>query len=283
MTNVSYRLIAVDNMRFLTVYQDGVPHTVTDDTHTNLDEIAEAARNKEDVLDLIDRGRVIQRSFDNVVIGRVAVRDGQVFFDDDPMDSAITKAIVKFLDEGEDVTPLVKFMENVMANPQEHSREQFYRWIEHHNFPIDDDGCIVAYKGVQPDGNGGWQSISSGTAFVNGEKHTGNIPNNPGDIVTMPRSEVEHDPGVACHVGLHAGEWSYASDFARGAVFHVKINPRDVVSVPNDSSSQKVRVCRYEVLDATETEYSGVRYDSSYDEPDEDEPDECDCDDCLEY
>lgn len=279
MSNVSYKIMSVDGVRFVTVYEGDQVHLVSDETHSNLEEIITAAVSGGNVTDLIDKGRLIQRSFDDIVVGRVAVRGGVVYFDDDPMDGAITKAILKFLDAGEDVTPLVKFMENVMANPQEHSREQFYRWIEYHDFPIDDEGCIVAYKGVRAR-DGKFESISSGTAFVNGEKHTGYIPNGVGDVVTMPRSEVEHDPGVACHVGLHAGTWSYASSFAQGGVYHVRINPRDVVSVPNDCSSQKVRVCRYEVIGLTATEYAGVRF--AYDDDVEDD-DVCDCDDCLEY
>jgi hypothetical protein len=151
-------------------------------------------------------------------------------------------------------------MENVMANPQVESREQFYRWIDNHDFPIDDNGNIVAFKGVRKDGKGGYTSISSGTAFVNGVENNGYIPNALGDIVTMPRSEVEFNPRVACHKGLHAGTWKYAKDFSQGAVMHVRINPRDVVSVPNDSSSQKVRVCRYEVISFAEDNYSKARW-----------------------
>ena len=258
---MSYKMTEVDGQRFLTVYEDGDIYVVTDETHTNLDEILAAARDGLGVSDLIDRGRFVERKFADVVVGRVAVRGGNVYFDDDLMDNAVTKAIFRFLDEGEDVAPLVKFMENVMANPQEHSREQFYRWVENHDFPIDDDGCIVAFKGVTAD----HKSVHSGKAFVNGVEHSGQIPNAVGSVITMPRSEVQHDPTVACHTGLHAGTWKYASSFAP-VVMKVKINPRDVVSVPNDSSSQKVRVCRYEVLGFADSDFTGARYRPAEDE-----------------
>ena len=266
MSKTSYKIASVDGVRFVTVFQDGNIYLVSDDTHTNVDDVISAAQAGDDVADLVDTGRAIQRKFDDVVLGRVAVRGGVVFFDDDPMDGAVTDAILRFLDEGEDVTPLVKFMENVMANPQEHSREQFYRWLDHHQFPIDEDGCIVAYKGVTAD----HKSIYSGGAYVNGEWVQGRIPNEKGSVITMARSSVAHDPNVACHTGLHAGTWEYASSFGE-VVLHVKINPRDVVSVPHDCTSQKVRVCRYEVMDITEGKYSGSRYVP--DEADEDEDD----------
>ena len=266
MSKTSYKIASVDGVRFVTVFQDGNIYLVSDDTHTNVDDVISAAQAGEDVADMVDLGRAIQRKFDDVVIGRVAVRDDKVYFDDDPMDGAVTDAILRFLDEGEDVTPLVKFMENVMANPQEHSREQFYRWLDHHQFPIDEDGCIIAYKGVTAD----HKSIHSGGAYVNGEWVQGRIPNEKGSVITMARSSVAHDPNVACHTGLHAGTWEYASSFGE-VVLHVKINPRDVVSVPHDCTSQKVRVCRYEVMDITEGKYSGSRYVP--DEADEDEDD----------
>lgn len=269
MSKASYKIVSVDGVRFVTVYQDGNVYLVSDDTHTNVPDVIEAAQAGEDVADLVDVGRAIQRKFDDVVQGRVAVRGGVVYFDDDPMDGAVAKAIVRFLEEGEDVTPLVKFMENIMANPQEHSREQFYRWIDHHDFPINDDGCIVAYKGVTDTR----KSIHSGGAYVDGEWVTGRIPNEHGSVITMGRSDVAHDPNTACHTGLHAGTWDYASSFG-SVVLHVLINPRDVVSVPNDCESQKVRVCRYEVLGVTEGEYSGSRYvpdEAAFDEDDIDE------------
>ena len=258
---MSYKMTEVDGQRFVTVYENGEIYIVSNETHANLDDILDAARAGESVAELVDQGRHIERKFADVVVGRVAVRDGRVYFDDDPMDNAITKAIFRFLSEGEDVAPLVKFMENVMANPQEHSREQFYRWIEHHDFPISEDGCIVAFKGVGKD----HKSIHSGRAFVDGVERNGQIPNEVGSVITMPRSEVQHDPHVACHTGLHAGTWSYASSFG-SVVMHVKINPRDVVSVPNDCSSQKVRVCRYEVVGFAESDYAGARYRDPEDE-----------------
>lgn len=266
MSKISYKVVSVDGVRFLTVYDAGEVYLVSDDTHNNLDQIVDAAQKGEPVGELIDIGRNIQRRFDDVVSGRVAVRSGVVYFDDDPMHGAVADAIVRFLENDRDVTPLVKFMENIMANPQEHSRDQFYRWIEAHDFPIDDDGCIVAYKGVSPSR----KSIHAGGAYVDGEWVAGHVPNQVGSVITMGRSDVAHDPGHACSTGLHAGSWDYASSFG-SVILHVKINPRDVVSVPNDCASAKVRVCRYEVVGETEQKYSGSYYNTADDDDFEDD------------
>ena len=271
--SVTFKLASIDGEKFLTVFgADGI-HAVTAETHSNFDEILEAAiAGDEEVYDLIDTGRAIQRRFEDTTYGRVSVRNGQVFFDDDVMDNSLTKTILRFLDEGLDFKPLVHFFEKVMANPQPESREQLYRWLEHHEFPLDEDGNIIAYKSVQSSGDGVYKSISSGRAFVNGKEINGRIPQKIGDWVTMPRSEVQHDPNVACHVGLHAGTYQYASGFSGDTLMHVSISPTDVVSVPHDSTSQKVRVCRYEVIGFANKQWDSALF-YRHSEPVEDELD----------
>lgn len=265
---VNYKYASIDGEAFLTLFSpDGAVSCATKDTHANFDNlVALALAGDESVYAEADLGRAIQKRFDDAVEGRVAIRNGIVYFDDDPMDNALTKAIVDFHAEGEDFTPLVRFFENVMANPQPESREQFYRWVEHHDFPIDDEGNIVAYKSVYANGDGTYRSCHAGHAFVNGVEVNGYVVQSVGDVVTMPRSEVQHDPHVACHVGLHAGTYEYASTFSGDTLMHVKINPRDVVSVPHDCTSQKVRVCRYEVEGFAENEYQGARFRRAEDE-----------------
>jgi hypothetical protein len=146
-----------------------------------------------------------------------------------------------------------------------------YDWLKDRDFTLTSDGCFLAYKGVIPSGEGYYLSISAGSAYVNDELVTGQIRQEVGDIVTMGRSKVAFDPGVGCSTGLHAGTWEYASSFARGAVLTVKINPRDVVSVPTDCEAQKLRVCRYEIVSETEVEYNEpvwdeVTFEGSFDD-----------------
>ena len=74
----------------------------------------------------------------------------------------------------------------------------------------------------------------------------------------MARSEVQHDPSVGCHKGLHVGTWDYASSFGRGVVLEVEVDPRDVVSVPTDCGDAKLRCCRYRVRDEIEAPISSA-------------------------
>lgn len=266
---MKYNLVTMGDEKNLTLVVNGEMY-VASHQHPNWEAIVAGLLNDdESVVDLFDVAETVSRRFE-ALTERVTVRNGQVYFDGDPLDRAETRQIVRFLDDGvDDFMPLVNFLEKVQTNPNEHSREQLYSWIDRHDFPITEDGDIIAYKGVLANADGTYESISSGKAIVDGEEVSGRIPNAVGSVVEMPRSEVHHDPATGCSRGLHAGTWDYASDFSRGAVLTVRINPRDVVSVPTDCDWQKVRVCRYVVTGVTEHEYT-----SPYWEDDEDYDDD---------
>lgn len=234
------------------------PVLMADSKHPHFGAIkAGLAQGDESVLDLFDVGTGVERKFQQIT-DRVTFDGHDIRFDGDVIHNVLAEQLQRALESGEDsYEPLAKFWEKLESNPNAHSREQAYAWLATHAFKITEEGDIVAYKGVSLQGDGSMTSISSGTAFVDGTEHKGAIPNEIGSVVTMPRSAVAHDPSVACHYGLHAGDWSYASDFARGAVLEVHINPRDVVSVPVDCGARKVRTCKYTVVNVVTSEYSG--------------------------
>lgn len=286
--------------KFLTVYLKGsAPIAASSDSHPNIADIYEQVKTiksevengfftldevRDEIVSLFDLAKTVERKFTQVS-ERVSMLNGEVYFDGDKVDDTLTATIKRFAAEGQDFMPLVNFFEKIAANPQQHSREQFFRFVDNHGITITEQGDVILYKGVRKDDEGKFTSIHSGKAIVNGVSVTGYIPNAEGDVIDMPRSEVAHDPNVGCHYGLHAGTWSYAHSFAQGATLKVLINPRDVVSVPNDSSSQKVRVCRYKVLEVTEQPiasafaagdytFDDVDLDNDFDEVYDDEDDE---------
>ena len=246
---IPYTLVAQEEggSETLTIFHPDGPITVADD-HPQFEEILAAARqgDAEEARRLADLSVTVAERF-LPLTERVAVANGRVYFDGDEVHNALSKHIVRCLDEdSDDWIPLVRFMENLAANPESHSREQLYEWLDRRDFTITEDGCFIGYKGVKLI-DGVPCSIRSGPAVVDGEPVNGNVPNAVGSIVTMPRSNVQHDPSIGCHSGLHVGSWEYAKSFALGAILRVKVNPRDVVSVPTDSNWAKVRTCRYEV------------------------------------
>ncbi|HSE45866.1 MAG TPA: hypothetical protein VLA89_11135 [Gemmatimonadales bacterium] len=249
-----YSLIGdADGKQLLTVLLPGEePITVFDD-HPHFQDILDGAREQSDpsdLRDLADLSEAVATKFDSLS-ERVAVAGGRVYFDGDEVEGSIVDQIVRFLDdEVEDWRPLVAFLEKVQQNPNEHSREQLYDWLKAHDFTITQEGDIVGYKGVQGGTEDGFEyaSCSSGTAIVDGEVQDGQINQNLGSTVQMPRSQVQHDPRNSCSTGLHVGTFSYARSWARKARIAVLVNPRDVVSVPTDGGGEKVRVSRYTVL-----------------------------------
>lgn len=178
---------------------------------------------------------------------RVSFDGTNILFDGDALDNSIAQHILRILREGgssDAYMALVNFMEKLYTNPSESSRNSLYGFIQKHNITIDPDGDFYAYKGVRADGT----SINSGFGIVNGGAMNGHLPNNPGSILEMPRATVDADVLVGCSTGLHAGSYEYASGFAQGMLLLVKINPRDVVSVPHEFRYAKIRTCRYKVV-----------------------------------
>lgn len=259
---------------------DGDVHIIND-THPNFAKVFEQVFETQtlteaELLELFDLAREVTRRFESLS-ERVKVSGGTLYFDGDPVHNALTQQVKRFLDEGLDFKPLIAFFEKVQNNPSEHSREQLFEWLERHRFTITSDGNFIAYKGVTEGTDGVYKSISRGTAISDGVQHNGQIPQSVGSVVEMPRSQVQFDPQVGCSVGLHAGTWSYARGFSRGAVLEVLIDPRDVVSVPTDCDAQKIRTCRYKVADVTTIERDAAWY-GGYDDPADDEYDDEDWD-----
>lgn len=269
---VSYAIVGADEGENIVVFVNGETLTAHS-SHPNYTRIVDLAKASDpDVAGLFDVAKTVSKRFETLT-ERVSSRNGRIYLDGDEVNNALTKQILRFLDEdNEDWVSLVNFFENVLANPDAHSREQLFEWLDRHEFTITHDGMIVGYKGVNRVDDG-FTSISHGPAVVDGEEVNGAVPNNIGSIVEMSRSNVVADPAVGCSVGLHVGTFEYARDFSRGAVLEVHVNPRDVVSVPTDCDFQKVRCCRYYVhSEVTEKFKSALRIsdaqlnqDSDYD------------------
>jgi hypothetical protein len=228
---------------------------LADETHPNFPEILRRLHlglNPAHLFDLVTSIRNAIRTYSS----RVTVTNAGVMVDGTVVTGMLSEKILSIMSDGNSPRPYVKFLENIWDNPSHRSREQLFSYIERHGFLITDDGCFISYKGIS---NG--KSLAGGTAFVDGVMVKGKIPNRVGSVITMPRHQVSDDPNVACHQGLHAGAWAYANMWGDDVV-KVKINPANVVSVPADSSQQKLRTCEYEVLSVTkrELDYSGHYY-----------------------
>ena len=216
-------------------------------------------------------------------------RTGRVTFDGKPVPEALADAVVAYYRQGRDnIVPLLKFIRNIQNNPNAHSRESLYTWMQHLSFDLDDEGHILAYKGVEKRVNdeedGAWlRSRFSGSGRVNGVNYSNaHLPNNPGDVVEMDRHAVTHDPEVACAPGLHVGTVDYARNWGP-VVIQVRIDPQDVVSVPTDCDGKKMRVAKYTVVQETEDNTPTLSDEIPFDDPDFGDWDAWDDEDVDDY
>lgn len=190
---------------------------------------------------------------------RISVSDeDELYFDGERVENSLSQAVMdRYLDGYEDVTPLLNFYEKLMQNPSQESREQLYDFLDNHGMHITADGDFLAHKGLRED----FTSVHAGHGIVNGEViERGHLDNSPGNLIEYPRSEVSSDPNVACDQGLHAGSHDYATRFGVLTVT-VKINPRDVISVPKDYSWAKIRTCRYVVIKQDDEKFTSTYYE----------------------
>ena len=198
-----------------------------------------AGKSQSEVLEVIEATSI---SFKNAtkLTKSVVINDGIVYFNDEPLHMSLADRMVQMLAEGYDLVPMAKFLENLMANPSHTAVQELYSFLEKGKMPITPDGYFMAYKAVRMD----FKDIHSGT-----------FDNSVGRVCEMERNHVDDDRNRTCSSGLHFCSFEYLPHFANanGHVMLVKINPRDVVSIPADYNDTKGRCSRYEVV----AEYEG--------------------------
>jgi hypothetical protein len=214
----------------LTVVIDGNPHTISN-THVTFEKVKEAikAGDWSKVKDIIEPKKVVL----NYGQGNVSIVGETLYWKGQPWHNAMAARMVQMLQDGFPIEPMVKFMENLMDNPSNRSVTELYGFLEKNNLPITPDGCFLAYKKVRSD----YKDVHSGT-----------MDNSPGKVVEMPRNEVDDVAARTCSHGLHFCSKDYLQHFGGDRTVIVKINPRDVVSIPTDYDQSKGRACRYEVI-----------------------------------
>lgn len=267
-----------------TLIYEGKPYTLSA-SHANFVVFKKALLNGdfETAISYLDIKKQIKEFSD----GELFVKNGAVYYYGTQLHGKVVDKLLELLQSGMSIgNPFIKFVKNLLNNPSNSSVEELYDFLSYKSLPIDDDGYVIAYKGVAQDG---W-SISGNTQTVvlQGEVNDrGQILNRVGDTIEVQRRCVDDDRRNSCSHGLHVGSFDYAQSWASdGKLLMVRFDPSDAVSVPHDSSCQKLRVSCYEVLqeiaiedDSEITEpyygvYSNGNTDPDYNDYDEDYDDE---------
>lgn len=253
---------------YLVVFIDGKQYTINASDNQFTSAVNAFKSEEWDTLqDILNPTKKIQSLY--AKYEQIEVKDGNVFVNDEPVNSLIAERIIQFLDNGIDCVPVFKFFIKLQNNPSKRAVDELYTFLEHKNLPITDNGNFLAYKAVRAD-------------YL--DVHSGKFSNVVGEVLSMPRNKVDDNKENGCSYGFHAGTLEYASGFKpyNGKMMIVEIDPSDVVSIPTDSECQKLRTCRYKVVGEYEDTLTKPLYESKFQTeldqdiwPDEDDEDFC--------
>lgn len=209
---------------------DNKSHTISK-THITYQRVVDAikASDWDSVRTLIEPKQAII-SYGN---GNVTIDGDNFYWKGKDFHNSLSTRMITMLQEGFPIEPMALFMENLMQNPSYRSVQELYGFLEKNNLPITPDGHFLAYKKVRDN-------------FM--DCHSGTMDNSVGKVVEMERNLVDDDKDRTCSRGLHFCSEDYLNHFGGQRIVIVKINPRDVVSIPSDYNDSKGRACRYEVV-----------------------------------
>jgi AAA ATPase containing von Willebrand factor type A (vWA) domain len=226
----------------ITVNYDGQTHIVPR-TDVLADKLIEAVRS--DDLDQIPELVSASKRVERYGKGDFQVVDGLVHINGVAVADFLSRKILKFQAEGLPHMPLVRFAKNLQDNPSYRAVNELFTFLEKNDHPLTEDGNFIAYKRVRGD----FKDIHSGT-----------MDNSPGQVVKVPRNQVDEDSTRTCSYGLHVANWWYAnsqySSCAEDVMLEVEVNPAHVVAIPVDYNNSKMRVCEYKVLGVVDKENS---------------------------
>ena len=226
----------------LSVFLDGTTFSVST-TDTSFRKVMEAVEN--DDVEALHKFLNAKKTIAAATSGRISFDGNSLTFNGEPLHNAITTRLHYLWVNDLPYTALLRFMDRLMDNPSYRSVTELYRFLEACSLPITNDGYFLAYKRVRHD----FKDIHSGT-----------FDNSVGSVLTVTRNQVDEDPNRTCSHGLHVCSESYLPHFGCGAgrsdrVVVVKVDPADVVAVPNDYNNAKMRVCSYEVVSDVSDQY----------------------------
>ena len=120
------------------------------------------------------------------------------------------------------------FLQNVFENPFIDAVQEIYEYCKAMDFEITEDGCFLAYKYVN-------ENLTS--------KYDGKTKHAIGEYTEVTHFDTNRRN--ECSSGLHFCSKSYLSSYGGQTIIVVKINPKDVVSIPTDYNFAKGRCRRY--------------------------------------
>ncbi len=224
---------------------------VIDMTHPNFTQARTAilADQIELALDLMNVSKAITKFSE----GKLSIVDGEVFFEGNVVQGALVDKIINLMGDGKsEFKAFAMFLERVLQNDSFKARQRLMEFAAASDIGIHTDGRLVAFKNVNEDGcssrGGKWVEGDDGKWVHDTSQRYFHAV---GEVLTMPRNEVDDNESNTCSSGLHVCSAYYLKSMwgCRGKTFKVAVCPSDIVAIPPDYKNSKARTCRYEVIE----------------------------------
>lgn len=195
-----------------------------------------------------DYGKLVEaidldKAVKNKSNGKVTFEDGVLRYNGAKIDNKLSRRVLELVGEGYKLDPFIKFMELCYQNPNPTVIDNLYDFMETMGIMLDEDGWVVGWKKVREDGY---------------DYYSGTVLYEVGKTVKMNREECDENTQNSCSISLHVGSRNYAENLwykGQGKLLLVRVNPKNVVCVPEYSDWEKLRTCEMDVLE----EFSGER------------------------
>lgn len=181
--------------------------------------------------------------------GKITYDSGVIRYNGSAVDNKLANRIIKMIEDGYDCAPLMKFMELCYQNDNPSVIDRLYDFMESSGIMLDKDGYVVGFKKVRDDGY---------------DYYSRTVLYEVGKTVVISKSACNTDSRNTCSGGLHIGSKNYAENLwykGRGKVLLLRVNPKNVMCIPEEAGFEKLRACEVEVV----AEYNGDKLSSVYD------------------
>lgn len=249
----------------IVLYADGEVYTVRTD-HRGYATIADALK-REDYHTALSSLDFVARLADYVSsTGLLRVDRRRVYYRDRELKFAFVQRLIHMLEEGAPVANFVRYIERSMMNPSRTCIEELFKFSDNPQkrtpLPLLPDGRVLAYKTVRED----WYDWHTGKVLYTPLhiKYADDprvddmswLLDQPGELIGVPRWEVDDNAANLCSTGFHAGTFEYVKRFHAGSprkFLAVAIDPSQVVAASGESSQDKIRChvleCRQELTE----------------------------------
>jgi hypothetical protein len=245
--NYIKHIVSPDSITILTT---GKPVTIRKQHYGFIGLLADLKAGRFDRLEqFLDSTKAIQRA----VSANIVLRGNEVLYKGVSLHQVVSDKLLSLLRDGYGANRgFLNYLENLLQNSSYLSVRELYDFLSYRELPIDEDGFVYAFKGVQNDLYSVMGNLS--TVVLKGTvDKTGHIYNGVGEEIEVLRRCVDDDRRNSCSHGLHLGSMDYSRSWGNRLLL-CRFNPKDAVSVPTDSSCQKLRVCAYTVVEELDKE-----------------------------